>query len=160
MGQEQHTTPWRPTLVYGPPASALAVAFEEAMGLVDQAVTAIEDGRGGDAELRAITVNLARAWRLVDRDPGLEVAAADLLDGAAALIRAPIPAAAFRVRRLVRDAQMRFGDRLACARPRGEGPAAEATAGPAKAISVHGVLAPLWRCGTSDGSRVEYAQAS
>ena len=161
MGHEQLTTPWRPALVYGAPASALAAAFDEAMGLVDEAVTAIEDGRGGDAELRVITTNLARAWRLVDRDPGLEVAAADLLDGAAALARAPIPATAFRLRRLVRDAQVRFRDRLACARPRRDAPTPDASPGPAaKAISVHGVLAPLWRCGTSDGSHGEYAQAS
>ena len=160
MAQEQLTTPWRPTVVSGPPPlSILAPAFEEALGLVDDAVTAIENGRGGDAELGVITTNLARAWRLVDRDPGLEVAAADLLDGAAALARAPIPATAFRLRRLVRDAQVRFRERLASARPRRDLPAAVSSA-PAKAISVHGVLAPLWRCGTSDGPRIEYAQAS
>src|SRR5919107_5810124 len=159
MGHEQLTTPWQPTVVSGvPPLSRLAPAFEEALGLVDDAVTAIENGRGGDAELGVITSNLARAWRLVDRDPGLEVAAADLLDGAAALARAPIPATAFRLRRLVRDAQVRFRERLASARPRRDLPAAVSPA-PAKAISVHGVLAPLWRCGTSDGPRIEYAQA-
>jgi hypothetical protein len=160
MALEQLTTPWRPTVVAGPPTlPVLAPAFEEALGLVDDAVTAIENGRGGDAELGVITSNLARAWRLVDRDPGLEVAAADLLDGAAALARAPIPATAFRLRRLVRDAQLRFRERLASARPRRDLPAAPSAA-PAKAISVHGVLAPLWRCGTSDGPRIEYAQAS
>jgi hypothetical protein len=161
MGHEQLTTPWQPTVVSGvPPLSRLAPAFEEALGRVDDAVTAIENGRGGEAELGAITTNLARAWRLVDRDPGLEVAAADLLDGAAALARAPIPATAFRLRRLVREAQARFRERLACARPRRDGLAPDPRPAPAKAISVHGVLAPLWRCGTSDGSRIEYAQAS
>jgi hypothetical protein len=161
MGHEQLTTPWQPTIVSGGPApSLLAPAFEEALARVEDAVTAIENGRGGDAELGAITTNLARAWRLVDRDPGLEVAAADLLDGAAALARAPIPATAFRLRRLVREAQVRFRERLACARPRRDGLAPDALPAPAKAISVHGVLAPLWRCGTSESPRIEYAQAS
>ena len=134
MGHEQLTTPWQPTVVSGaPPLSRLAPAFEEALGRVDDAVTAIENGRGGDAELGAITTNLARA---------------------------PIPATAFRLRRLVREAQARFRERLACARPRRDGLAPDPRPAPAKAISVHGVLAPLWRCGTSDGSRIEYAQAS
>src|SRR3954468_3477760 len=52
-----------------------------------EAVARLEAGLVGDVQLRSITVSLISTWRLIERDPGFEVAAADLLAAARELAR-------------------------------------------------------------------------
>jgi len=94
----------------------LTIALSDPMDVLRDAVASLEAGLGGDAQIRSITSTLISTWHLIERDPGFEVAAADLL-AAARQLASPIPATApARLQRLLREAQKRLLERLASAR--------------------------------------------
>ena len=96
--------------------------LDEVLGLVEPAVTGIEQGHGA-AELLKLEELLCRALvdllRLIRRDPGIEAATWDLYGAAVALVRdhgaGEMPMA--RKQRLLREAHRRFHDRLGSAQP-------------------------------------------
>jgi len=94
----------------------LPSALSGPMRILRDAVASLEAGRAEDVHVRAVTASLISTWRLIERDPGFEVAAADLL-AAARQLASPVQAAApVRLRRLLREAQARLNERLASAR--------------------------------------------
>jgi hypothetical protein len=97
---------------------------EEKLALISPTVRAIE--LGGDLpylrELQTLLrQHLASLVALYERDPGLDAATADLYAAVAAIVQdttlASQPLA--RKRRLLREAQTRFHERVATARPNG-----------------------------------------
>ena len=92
------------------------------VALIDPAVDAIEQG-GGEQDLRGLQALLQNLlidlMRVVERNPGIEAAAADLYRAASATVRDndvhAIPRA--RKMRLLREARMRFHERIGAARP-------------------------------------------
>src|SRR3954453_8213575 len=97
-------------------SSDLPTALNDPMNVLRDAVARLEAGLGGDMQVRSITSSLISTWHLIERDPGFELAAADLLAAARQLaspMAAPAPA---RLQRLLRDAQKRLHERLASAR--------------------------------------------
>ncbi len=83
------------------------------------AIARIHHGEGAESALREVRSFLLDLLGLVERDPGIEVAANDLYEAAAALVsahasRSPAPDA--RRSRLLRDAARRLGIRLAARR--------------------------------------------
>lgn len=94
----------------------LTTALKQPMRVLRDAVATVEGGLAGDVQLRAITASLITTWHMIERDPGFEVAAADLL-GAARQLASRVPAAApARLLRLLRESQARVDERLASAR--------------------------------------------
>lgn len=97
--------------------------IEEKLAMIAPTVKAIEFG--GDlpylCELQALLrQHLAGLVALFDRDPGLDAATADLYAAAAVvndITKASQPLA--RKRRLLKEAQTRFHERIATARPNG-----------------------------------------
>jgi hypothetical protein len=95
---------------------------ERMLALIEPALSAIEEGgckrdlQELDAFLHGLLTDLLR---LVERDPGLEAAVADLYRSAAAIVRDngvdALPSA--RKHRLFREARARFMDRISSARP-------------------------------------------
>src|ERR687893_3056586 len=95
--------------------------IDEMLGMIEHALAAIEQG-GGQPELRSLQKLLQEllinCMRLLERNPGIEAAAFDLYAAASALVtdRAqntqPLP----RKLRLLREARLRFRQRLAAAR--------------------------------------------
>ena len=96
----------------------------EKLALIAPTVKAIEFG-GDLPYLREVRIllrqHLASLVVLFDRDPGLDAATADLYAAAAAIVQdtalASQPLA--RKRRLLKEAQTRFQERIATARPNG-----------------------------------------
>ena len=91
-------------------------AMRERLGFLEGAVVRMEQGSGADAALREIGTFLLDLLTLVERDPGLELAADDLYEAAAILAGGPSIADARRWR-LLRDAARRFRERLDAAHP-------------------------------------------
>ncbi|WP_457094707.1 hypothetical protein [Microvirga sp. P5_D2] len=98
--------------------------IEEKLALLSPTLNAIEFG--GDqpylCELQTLLrQHMASLVVLFERDPGLDAATADLYAAAAAVVndttRASQPLA--RKRRLLKEAQARFQERIATARPNG-----------------------------------------
>jgi len=98
--------------------------IEEKLALITPTLNAIEFG--GDqpylCELQTLLrQHLASLVVLYERDPGLDAATADLYAAAAAIVQdttlASQPLA--RKRRLLKEAQARFQERIATARPNG-----------------------------------------
>ena len=98
--------------------------IEEKLALITPTLSAIEFG--GDqpylCELQSLLrQHLASLVVLYERDPGLDAATADLYAAAAAIVQditlASQPLA--RKRRLLKEAQTRFQERIATARPNG-----------------------------------------
>jgi hypothetical protein len=97
-------------------ANPFATAMRERLGFLESAVARMERGDGADAALREIGTFLLDLLTLVERDPGLELAADDLYEAAAVLAGGPSIADARRWR-LLRDAARRFRERLDAAHP-------------------------------------------
>jgi hypothetical protein len=94
----------------------VTTALKEPIRSLRDAVARLEAGLVGDVQLRSITVSLISTWRLIERNPGFEVAAADLL-AAARQLASPVPSVApARVLRLLREAHGRLEERLGSAR--------------------------------------------
>src|SRR5215207_1131540 len=98
--------------------------LEEKLAFISPTVKAIEFG-GDQSYLRELQTllrqHLASLVVLFERDPGLDAATADLYAAAAAVVndttRASQPLA--RKRRLLKEAQTRFRERISTARPNG-----------------------------------------
>jgi hypothetical protein len=98
--------------------------IEEKLALISPTLKAIEFG-GDQPYLRELQTlvrqHLASLVVLFERDPGLDAATADLYAAAAAIVQdtalASQPLA--RKRRLLKEAQTRFQERIATARPNG-----------------------------------------
>jgi hypothetical protein len=97
----------------------LTEAVDEKLASIASVVRQIEQG-GQSVDLRDLASHLVRALRLFDRNPGIEAAADDLYAAAAALggenTKPSFPAA--RGRRLLREAHVRFCNRLEAAADR------------------------------------------
>jgi hypothetical protein len=99
-------------------ANPFVVAMRERLGFLESAVARMAQGVGADAALREIGTFLLDLLTLVERDPGLELAADDLYEAAAILAGGPDPAMADARRwRLLKDAARRFRERLDAAHP-------------------------------------------
>src|SRR5215210_3185772 len=102
------------------PPRSFAATTHDLLGLTEQAVTRIETGEGGDAALRELWVLLLDLTSLVQRDPGLRMAADDLYSAASVLVVArrtePFVVDARRWR-LLNEAALRLRARLALAQP-------------------------------------------
>lgn len=98
-------------------------AIEEKLSLIAPTLKAIQAG-GEQAYLGELQVllkrNLASLLTLFERDPGLDAATADLYAAAAAIVKDVTAASQpyARKRRLLQEAQTRFEERIALARPR------------------------------------------
>ncbi len=66
----------------------LAEALDETVGFIERALTKIEAREGAEAELHNLRAYLLNVLDLVDRDPGIDVAADDLHEAARALVAA------------------------------------------------------------------------
>jgi hypothetical protein len=102
------------------PGSAFEATKQERLGFVERAIARIAQGDGGaDAALREIGAFLLDLLTLVERDPGLELAADDLYDAAVMLARESRDSAVADARRwrLIKDAARRFRERLDAAPP-------------------------------------------
>ena len=99
-----------------PRANPFEAAMRERLGFLESAVARMERGDGADAALREIGTFLLDLLTLVERDPGLELAADDLYEAAAILAGGPSIADARRWR-LLKDAARRFRERLDAAHP-------------------------------------------
>src|SRR5829696_2248662 len=98
--------------------------LEEKLAFISPTVKAIEFG-GDQPYLRELQTllrqHLASLVALFDRDPGLDAATADLYAAAAAVVNDTTEASQPRARkrRLLKEAQTRFHERIATARPNG-----------------------------------------
>ena len=96
--------------------------LDEMLEMIEQALAAIEQG-GGPPELQSLQKLLQdlliNCMRLLERNPGIEAAAADLYAAASVVVidstRNAQPLA--RKLRLFREAHLRFRQRLTAARP-------------------------------------------
>jgi hypothetical protein len=99
-----------------------AAKLDEMLELLERALTAIQQG-GGPAEMhhlqKLLGELLSSCLRLVERNPGIEAAAADLYAAVSAIVRdSGVGAQPYRKKqRLFREARQRFRDRLAGACP-------------------------------------------
>ena len=102
------------------PELAFKIAIDEGLYLIEQAITRIKQGEGGNAALRELWAALSGVQAMVARDPGIRMAADDLYEAASALVAAHSTGSSVGVRywRLLSEADMRLHDRLASARPR------------------------------------------
>ncbi|KLK93624.1 hypothetical protein AA309_08195 [Microvirga vignae] len=104
-------------------------AIAEKLNLIAPTLKAIQAG-GEQAYLGDLQTllrkNLASLLALFERDPGLDAATADLYAAAAAIVKDVTAASQpyARKRRLLKEAQMRFEERIALARPRERRPSA------------------------------------
>ena len=98
----------------------------QAPGLIEAALEGLERG-GNEGELanlqsvlRQLLIDL---MHLLERDPGIEAAAADLYDATSVLIRDTAAGSqrSSRTLRVFRDSRARFRDRLVAARPSEQG---------------------------------------
>jgi hypothetical protein len=98
-------------------------AIHEKLNLIAPTLKAIQSGGErvylGDLQT-LLRKNLASLLALLDRDPGLDAATADLYAAAAAIVQDATAATQpyARKRRLLQEAQARFEERIALARPR------------------------------------------
>ena len=95
---------------------------DKVLVLIEPALEGIRRG-GTERELADLQSSLRQLlvelMRLLERDPGIEAAVADLYDAAAAFVRDTGSGSqpSSRILRIFRQARMRFQDRLVAARP-------------------------------------------
>jgi hypothetical protein len=99
-----------------------AARLDEMLELIERALAAIEQGVGQPELLRLQTLLqelLINCMRLLERNPGIEAAAADLYAAASVLVTDSTRGAQPLTRklRLFREARLRFRQRLTAARP-------------------------------------------
>jgi len=68
------------------PQWSFGAVTEDLLGLIEQAVARIEQGEGAEAALREMQASLLEIKAMVERDPGIRMAADDLYEAAAALV--------------------------------------------------------------------------
>lgn len=107
----------------GPHRTTFEAAKQDRLGFVQGAIAQIARGNSPDAALREMSAFLLELLTLVERDPGLELAADDLYEAAVMLAadrRSGRDILDPRRWRLLRDAARRFRMRLDAACPSGE----------------------------------------
>ncbi len=99
---------------------------DKVLGLIEPALESLESG-GSEGELADVRPVLKQLlidlMRLLERNPGIEAAAADLYVAASALVRDTAAGASpsARMLRVFRELRVRFRARLVAARPTEEG---------------------------------------
>jgi hypothetical protein len=94
----------------------LTEAIDEALRAIDSALSRIDETADTSAGLNDVRSHILSILWLVERNPGIEAAADDLYQAAAASMRATADAGgASRHRRILSDASARFRARLALA---------------------------------------------
>jgi len=86
------------------------------LNMVEQASSRIAMYRGGSSDLRTISAGLGEISYLIERDPGIEIAATDLFSAAQALTASAPICSPVRLRRLLQEATSRFRARLSSAK--------------------------------------------
>src|SRR5215208_4613076 len=102
------------------PQRSFGAATDELLSLIEQAIARIEQGEEADAALREMRASLLEIKAMVERDPGIRMAADDLYEAAAALVAgksAGPDLADVRRWRLLKEAGFRLCARLASAQP-------------------------------------------
>jgi hypothetical protein len=102
------------------PQRSFGAVTEDLLGLIEQAVARIEQGEGAEAALREMQASLLEIKAMVERDPGIRMAADDLYEAAAALVAgksAGPDLVDIRRWRLLKEAGFRLCARLASAQP-------------------------------------------
>ena len=102
------------------PQRSFGAATDELLSLIEQAIARIELGEGAEAALREMRASLLEIQAMVERDPGIRMAADDLYEAAAALVAgksAGPDLADVRRWRLLKEAGFRLCARLASAQP-------------------------------------------
>ena len=97
--------------------NGFVAALEDLLERVERAAASIEQG-GGENALHDLRLALIEILGLIKRDPGIEAAADDLYEAAAAFladVTASTPLG--RRLRLLREARLRYRERLTGARP-------------------------------------------
>ncbi len=95
---------------------------DKLLSMIEPALDGLEAG-GGEVELPELQAILRQLlidlMRLVERDPGIEAAVADLYAAASVLVRARTEEVrtSARMRRLFREARTRLRERMIAARP-------------------------------------------
>ena len=96
----------------------LVEALEETVGFIERALDRITRDEGAEAELHNVQAYILNVLELVERDPGIEAAADDLQNAVRFFVIGRIDQGdAPRRGRLMREAYLRFHDRLTAARP-------------------------------------------
>ena len=102
------------------PQWSFGAVTEDLLGLIEQAIARIEQGEGAEAALREMQASLLEIKAMVERDPGIRMAADDLYEAAAALVAgksAGPDLVDVRRWRLLKEAGLRLCARLASAQP-------------------------------------------
>ncbi len=68
------------------PQRSFGAVTHDSLGLIEQAIARIEQGEGTGAALREMEASLLEIKAMVERDPGIRMAADDLYEAAAALV--------------------------------------------------------------------------
>ena len=100
--------------------SSFSEAVQTTMDLITQAIARIEQNHGEAEELHTMRAHLVKLLTLTERSPGIDAAAEDLEAAATGLVRttaADGAAALARRQRLLREALLRFQQRVALAKP-------------------------------------------
>ncbi|MBM6593235.1 hypothetical protein [Microvirga pudoricolor] len=96
----------------------LTEAIAEAVGAIDAALLRLDEGTDAVTGLNDVRSHILSVLWLVERNPGIEAAADDLYQAAAAFVRAKAdPSTGNRHKRILNDAMARFRERLAMAVP-------------------------------------------
>jgi hypothetical protein len=90
-------------------------AVEETLGVIQRALDRVRAGENAQAELHNVRAYLLNILELVERDPGIEAASDDLYAMAKELAGGADQGS--RMSRLLQEAFIRLGDRLALPRP-------------------------------------------
>ncbi len=99
--------------------STFAEILEDRLKHVENAVALIENGEGDRPELDHLRGHLIDILDIIERNPGIEAAADDLYEIAARAVTgsARERSSLSRGRRIIREAALRFRDRLITALP-------------------------------------------
>jgi hypothetical protein len=97
--------------------ATFASALEGLLGRIEQAAMYIEQ-RGTEVDLHELRLALIDVLSLVKRNPGIETATEDLYEAALVIVDGAAAGPPItRRRRLLRDARLRYRERLAQAHP-------------------------------------------
>ncbi len=96
----------------------LVEAIEETASFIERAIDRITRNEGAQAESHNVQAYILNILELVERDPGIDAAADDLQNAVRSFVIGLIDQGdAPRRGRLMREAYLRFHDRLTAARP-------------------------------------------
>ncbi len=95
---------------------AIPEQIQVPLNMVEQASSRISMYRGGSSDLRTISAGLGEITYLIERDPGIEMAAVGVFSAAQALAASEPVCSALRLCRLLEKATSRFRTRLGSAR--------------------------------------------